>query len=70
VTHTRANIKDKRENKEQKNVSKWSRHANIAMQRTVDNHTYTWLRVRAMREWVGRPPSTGLSANSCDNLDS
>jgi hypothetical protein len=44
--------------------------SNIAVQRTVDDHTYTWLRVRAMHENGSGGHEYWYAATSCDNLDS
>ena len=40
------------------------------MQRTVNDHTNYIISIRAKCEAGRRPPSTGLPATSCDNLDS
>ena len=44
----------------------WS---SIVVQRLVDDHT-NYIELDLSVRQVGRPPSTGLPATSCDNLDS
>ena len=43
-----------------------STRSNIAVQRTVDDHTITWLELELSVRWMGRSPGTGLPASQGD----